>query len=120
MTEENATDRVGDATVRIDGPSLQPTVVVTGRVTVDSSPRLRSVVFELIRKNAGAVLVIDLCAVSHMDISGFAVLLEALNWAHKHSTRLRLAGINGQPRRVAELAQMDEVFRALQSEVEFS
>jgi anti-anti-sigma factor len=119
-TEQDAAVEVGDATIRIDRSTPEPTIVVTGRVTVASSPRVRSALFELIRKSAGRVLVIDLSSVSHIDISGFATLLEGLNCAHKYSMRLRLAGINGQPRRLAELAQLDEIFRAFGSELEFS
>jgi anti-anti-sigma factor len=120
LIEEDAAVRVGDTTVRIDRSNLEPTVVVTGRVTVDSSPHLRSVLFGLIQKNAGRLLVVELSGVSHIDISGFATLLEALNCAHARSIRLRLVGINGQPRKLAELAQLDQIFRALGSEVEFS
>ena len=120
LTERDAAVEVGDATIRIDHFNAAPTIVVTGRITVASSPRLRSELFDLIRKNAGPVLVIDLSSVSHIDISGFATLLETLNSAHEHSMRLRLVGINGQPRRLAELAQLDEIFRAFGSELEFS
>ena len=119
-TEQDAAVEVGDATIRIDRSKPEPTIVVTGRVTVASSPRVRSALFDLIRKNAGRVLVIDLSAVSHIDISGFATLLEGLNCAHEHSMRLRLAGINGQPRQLAEFAQLDEIFRVMGSELEFS
>jgi anti-sigma B factor antagonist len=120
LTKEDAAVQAGEATVRIDHSSPEPTIVVTGRVTVASSPRLRSAVFELIFKNAWRALVIDLSSVSHIDISGLATLLEGVNWAHGHSIRLRLVGVNGQPRRLAELAQMDEIYRALGSEVELS
>src|SRR4030095_6444131 len=102
LNEEDAAVEVGDATIRIDRSKPEPTIVVTGRITVASSTRVRSALFDLIRKNAGRVLVIDLSSVSHIDISGFATLLEGLNCAHKHSKQLRLAGINGQPRRLAE------------------
>jgi anti-anti-sigma factor len=78
------------------------------------------VLFGLIHKNAGRLLVVNLSGVFHIDISGFATLLEALTCAREHSVRLRLAGINGQPRRLAELAQLDEIFGVLASEVEFS
>ena len=120
LTKEDAAVQVGDATIRIDHSSSEPTIVVTGRVTVASSPHLRAALFELIFKNAWRALVIDLSSVSHIDISGFATLLEGVNWAHVHSIRLRLTGINGQPRRLAELAQLDEIYRALGSELEFS
>jgi anti-anti-sigma factor len=120
LTEQDAAVEVGDATIRIERANLEPAIIVTGRVTVASSPHVRSALFDLIRKNAGRVLVIELSSVSHIDISGFATLLEALNCAHERAIRLRLAGINGQPRRLAELAQLDEIFRAFGSELEFS
>jgi len=84
---------------------------------IDSSPRLRSVLLGLIRKSAG--LVIDISGVSHMDTSGLATLLEVLNTAHERSVRLRLTGISGQPRKLAELAELEQIFRASGSEVEF-
>lgn len=118
--QNEAAVQVGEATVRIDHLKPEPTIVITGRVTVGSSPLVRSALFEVIRQSAGRALSIDLSSVSHMDISGFAALLEALNDAHEHSIRLRLTGINGQPRRLAEFAQLDEIFRMLGSEVEFS
>jgi anti-anti-sigma factor len=108
-----------EATIRIDRSGLQPIVVVTGPVTVDSSVGLRSVLLGLIRKSAGLVVAVDLSAVAHIDTSRLATLLEALNSAHERSVRLRLSGLSGQPRRLAELAQLNEIFRALGSEVDF-
>jgi anti-sigma B factor antagonist len=116
---EDASVRCDDADVRIGGSGSQPTVAITGRITVDSSPYLRSVLLGRIAKSAGLVLVIDVSGVTHIDMSGLATLLEALNSAHEHSVSLRLAGMGGEPRRLAELAQLDQIFRALGSEVEF-
>jgi anti-sigma B factor antagonist len=110
--------RTDEATIRIDTSDSQPRVCVTGRITVDSSPRLRTTLLGAIRKSAGFV-VVDLSEVTRTDTSGLATLLEALNSAHEHSIRLRLVGMSGQPRRLAELAQLDQIFRALGSEVEF-
>jgi anti-anti-sigma regulatory factor len=73
----------------------------------------------MIPKSAGLVLLVDLSGVTHIDMSGFATLLEAVNSAHEHSVCLHLVGMRGQPRRLAELAQIDQIFRALGSEVEF-
>ncbi len=71
----------------------------------------------LISENAG--LVIDISGVSHMDTSGLATLLEILNTAHERSLRVRLAGVSGQPRKLAELTELEQIFRASGSEVEF-
>lgn len=95
-------------------------VVVAGRVTVDTSPRLRSVLLEMLRrKDCRPVLNIDLSAVSYLDMSGLATLLEALKAAHQRAGRIRVVGINGQTRMLAEVAELDEIFRLAGSEVEF-
>jgi len=54
-----------------------------------------------------------------MDTSGLATLLEVLNTAHERSLRLRLTGVGGQPRKLVELTELEAIFRASGSEVEF-
>ena len=95
------------------------TVVVAGRVTVDSSPHLRSVLLRLLRRGAAPVVVVDVSAVSYMDMSGIATLLEALKAASEGSATLRLAGVGGQVRALAEIGHIDKIFRSSGSEVEF-
>ena len=109
----------GEITVHLVPASDQITVAVAGRVTVDSSPSLRSALLELLRRSAAPVIVIDLSAVSYLDMSGMATLLETLKAAHERSVRLRLTGMGGQSRTLAEIAQLDAIFRAWGSEVEF-
>ena len=109
----------GEITVHVVPASDQITVAVAGRVTVDSSPSLRSALLELLRRSAAPVIVIDLSAVSYLDMSGMATLLETLKAAHERSVRLRLTGMSGQSRTLAEIAQLDAIFRAWGSEVEF-
>jgi anti-sigma B factor antagonist len=109
----------GEITVHVVPADNQITVAVAGRVTVDSSPSLRSALLELLRRSAAPVIVIDLSAVSYLDMSGMATLLETLKAAHERSVRLRLTGMSGQSRTLAEIAQLDAIFRAWGSEVEF-
>jgi anti-sigma B factor antagonist len=109
----------GEITVHVVPASNQITVAVAGRVTVDSSPHLRSVVLELLRRGTTPVVVVDLSAVSYLDMSGIATLLEALKAAHESSVKLRLAGMSGQARALAEIAQLDTIYRNWGSEVEF-
>src|SRR5262245_16803599 len=101
----------GEITLHVLPASSQVTLVVAGRVTVDSSPNLRSALLELLRRGGSSVLVIDLSAVSYLDMSGIATLLEALKAAHDRSVKLRLAGMSGQSRTLAEVAQLDAIFR---------
>ena len=64
-------------------------------------------------------MVIDLSALSYLDMAGIATLLEALKAARESSVKLRLTGIGGQARTLAEVAQLDTIFHAWGSEVEF-
>jgi len=116
--EETRLD-AGQITVHVMPGSNQVTVAVAGRVTVDSSPDLRSALLELLHRGTDSVIVVDLSAVSYLDMSGIATLLEALKAAHEHSVELRVAGINGEARILAEIAQLDTIFREWGSEVEF-
>jgi len=109
----------GEITVRVVPGSNQLTIAVTGRTTVDSSPHLRSVLLGLLRTGTAPVLVIDLSAQTYLDMSGIATLLEALKAASERSVKLRLAGMSGQGRALAEIAQLDTIYRAWGSEVEF-
>ena len=109
----------GQITVHVMPGSDHLMVTVAGRVTVDSSPDLRSVLLDLLRRGAGPVMVIDLSAVSYLDMSGLATLLEALKAARAHSAKLRVTGISGEARTLVEIAQLDTIFRAWGSEVEF-
>ena len=109
--EESRFD-AGEITLKVIPGGDQLTIAVTGRVTVDSSPKLRSVILELLRRGAAPVVVIDLCAVSYLDMSGPAVLLEALKASREESVKLRVAGMSGEARNLAEIAQLDTIFRA--------
>ena len=109
----------GEITVDVVPGSNQLTVAIAGRTTVDTSPDLRSVLFGLLRRGATPVVVIDFSAVSYLDMAGIATLLEALKAARERSVKLRLAGMSGQVRALAEVAQLDTIYRAWGSEVEF-
>jgi anti-sigma B factor antagonist len=109
----------GEITIRVVRASSQSTVTVTGRVTVDSSPHLRSALLQLLRRGAEPVVVIDFSEVSYLDMSGLATLLEALRAAHQCSVRLRVLGMTGQSRMLAEIAELDRIFQIEGSEVEF-
>jgi anti-sigma B factor antagonist len=109
----------GEITVHVVPGSKPVTVAVAGRTTVDSSPYLRSVLLGLLRRATAAVVIIDLSDLSYLDMSGIATLLEALKAARERSVKLRLAGISGQVRTFAEIVQLDTIFRAWESEVEF-
>jgi anti-sigma B factor antagonist len=110
----------GKIAIQVVPNSDQITVAVTGRVTVDSSPDLRDVVLEVLHRAAASLIVIDLSGVSYLDMSGLATLLESLKAARDWSVKLRVIGMSGEARKLAEIAQLDMIFRAWGSEVAFS
>jgi anti-sigma B factor antagonist len=66
------------------------------------------------------VLVIDMSGVSYLDTSGMATLLEAADVARAQGVRLRVVGLSGEPRMLAQIAEIDRIFRAYGSEVELT
>ena len=108
-----------DMTVEVIPASNHISVAVAGRVTVDSSPNLRSAILGLLDRKAAPIIHIDLSGVSYLDTSGLATLLETLKAACERSVILRVTGIGGAARTLAEIAQLDTIFRAWGSEVEF-
>jgi anti-sigma B factor antagonist len=109
----------GEIAIQVIPGSGHSTVAVTGRVTVDSSPNFRAVVLELLRRGSAPLVVIDLSGVSYLDMSGLATLLESLKAARKRSVKLRVIGMSGEARNLAEIAQLDTIFNAWGSEVEY-
>jgi anti-anti-sigma factor len=94
-------------------------VAVAGRVTIDTSPRLRSAVHAAIAAGQPAVT-IDFSAAPYLDTSAIATLLEAATQASSRQVRLRITGLGGDARMVAERAELDRIFPALGGEVEFA
>jgi anti-anti-sigma factor len=96
------------------------TVVVSGRVTVDSSPQLRPVLHDAIGAAPPAGVVIDFAAARYLDTSAIATLLEAATLASKLAVPLRLVGLAGDARFVAEATELDHIFLAMGYEVQFT
>ena len=95
-------------------------VVVTGRVTVDSSPHLRPVLHEAIGAGPPAGVVIDFTAARYLDTSAIATLLEAATLASKQGVRLGVTGLGGEARALADATELDHIFLALGHEVQFT
>ena len=103
----------------LQGP-LESRLSVTGRLAIESSPRFRASLMKAIRNATSAVLVIDLSALSYLDTSGVATLLEAARVASVQGVRLRVIGLTGEPRMLAQIAELDVIFRAYGSDLELT
>jgi anti-sigma B factor antagonist len=106
-------------TLEITGGSSESTVRVTGRVVIQTSPRLRARLLELLRTGPRQVVVIDVSGVTYLDTSGIATLLEASQLARSRGVRIRVTGLAGEPKVLAQVTELDHVFEALGSKVEF-
>ena len=95
-------------------------VIVTGRVSVDSSPRLRPALHEAIGAAPPAGVVVDFTAARYLDTSAIATLLEAATLASKRGVPLGVIGLGGEARLVAEATELDRIFLNLGYEVQFT
>ena len=83
-------------------------VSLGGDVDLESSPRVRSALLDCVAgKHA---VVVEMSAVSYIDSSGVASLVEAFQTARKKGTRFVLARVSEAAMRVLELARLDKVF----------
>ena len=115
-----ASSRANELFVETRRANAHTIVIVTGRVTVDSSPHLRPVLHEAIAAAPPAGVVIDFTAVEYLDTSAIATLLEAATLASKRSVALGVIGLHGETRFVAEATELDRIFLALGYEVQFT
>jgi len=84
-------------------------VALSGDVDLESSPRVRGALLECV--GLKRTVVVDMSAVSYIDSSGIASLVEAFQTARKSDTRFVLARVSEAAMRVLELARLDRVFR---------
>ncbi|MEO8386104.1 MAG: STAS domain-containing protein [Betaproteobacteria bacterium] len=89
---------------------------LTGEVDMHSSPIARKVLLDLVK--TGCPVAVDLSAVTYMDSSGVATLVEALQNAKKLGQGFVLAAPTGSVLGVIKLARLDKVFRIVGSVAE--
>ena len=83
-------------------------VTVSGDLDMQSSPELRKVLTDLVRKKATHII-INLEAVPYIDSSGLATLVECMQGTNRTKARLQLIGVNERIWPVFELARLHEV-----------
>jgi anti-anti-sigma factor len=108
-----------DLTVQTRQSGVCTIVDVSGRMTVDSSFHLRPVLHGAVGAAPPSGVVIDFTRTTYLDTSAAATLIEAAMLARDRGVPLRVVGLSGEPRLLAEVIELDRIFRALGSEVEF-
>lgn len=99
MTQLTITDREEDR-VRV--------LVVAGEIDVESAPRLSDALARSVEE--GTVTVLDFRNVSFIDSTGLTALVTALQARGGENDRLRLVGLQANPRRVFEITGLLDVF----------
>jgi anti-sigma B factor antagonist len=79
-----------------------------GDVDLSCSPDARKQILQCLE--SGQHLLIDLSAVSYIDSSGVASLVEGYQTAKKKNLRFGLVGVSGAAMAVLQLARLDKVF----------
>lgn len=93
---------------RISDNAGTSTVFLSGEIDLDRSPAARKTLLDtLARKQA---LVVDLGAVTYIDSSGIASLVEAYQKARTSNLGFTLAEVGPPVMRVLSLARLDKVF----------
>jgi anti-sigma B factor antagonist len=83
-------------------------VRLSGDVDLHSSPKAREAILDCLKLKAP--LLVDLSAVSYMDSSGVASLVEGYQTAKKHGLEFGLVAVAQSAMNVLKLARLDKVF----------
>ncbi len=83
-------------------------VRLTGDIDLSCSPQARKTI--LTSLSLGHHTLVDLSAVSYIDSSGVASLVEGFQSARKQTLRFGLIGVSEAAMSVLELARLDKVF----------
>lgn len=97
----------GDITI------LQP----VGEIDLHSSPKLREQLQHLLQQKSPRLLV-DLGAVTYMDSSALATLIEYLRDASSHGGKMALCALQPRVKVVFELVRLNELFQIFASRAE--
>jgi len=85
-------------------------VYLSGRVDIDSSPAFRDRLLALIEGRRAKRVSVDLFAITQIDSSGIATLIEALKIAHAYQTELTLQGLHDDLLRLFEFTGILSLF----------
>jgi len=89
-----------------DAPNVLP---LEGEIDLHVSPRVAASLGAMIDQKPER-LVVDLSAVSYIDSSGLAVLIEGMQNVEAYGGKFVLAGLQEKVRPIFEMARLDQVF----------
>jgi len=110
----------GELTIERSQAAGESRFRVAGRLVIESSAQLRALLMTAIRERTAAVVALDFSELRYLDTSGVATLLEAARAASAQGVRLRVVGLGGEPRMLAQIAELDRIFLGYGSEIELT
>jgi anti-sigma B factor antagonist len=99
-----------DLEITLDESDGTTRVRLGGRLSIDTSPALRDRLLAVLNGPPLQPFIVDLSAVSYIDASGVATLIEALKIAHSRSTTLCLKGLQGRALHLFEVTGLLSLF----------
>ena len=100
----------GDLEITLQLAESGAIVHLRGRLNIDSSPALRDRLLALLQAQSPQAVIIDFTAVSHIDSSGIATLIEGLKIARLRRTTLCLHGLQGRLLQLFQVTGMSTLF----------
>ncbi|HXK06480.1 MAG TPA: STAS domain-containing protein [Verrucomicrobiae bacterium] len=91
-------------------------VELSGRITIDSSPDLQTLLLRRVESPDCRTLTVDLYDVAYIDTSGLAMLMELLRAARLQAKDLRLSGLRERPRYLLEATRLLHLFQEVDRE----
>ena len=114
MTKARAPSEDVEAVFEHRGVECQ--ALLTGRITIDSTPDLRDTLLKQLASPGCQILTIDFNDVAYVDTSGLAMLVEILKAARIQGKEFQLTGLKQRPRYLLERTRLLRFFHEANSE----
>lgn len=101
--------------VRTEVKQGTPVIYLSGEVDMFNSPKAREALQAQVKQKAPTI-VVSLSAVSYIDSSGVATLVECLRGVKSYKGALKLVGVNPDIKDVFRIARLADVFQILETE----
>ena len=99
-----------DMQVKVQDRGAGCLVSISGRITIDSSPELLSLLLQNLSAAGRDSVTVDLSDAVYIDTSALAVLLEVLKAARKLKRKFHLTGLRGRPLYLMEVTGFIRLF----------
>jgi anti-sigma B factor antagonist len=91
---------------------------VTGNIDMSNSPEVRKALLHEIREKGVTRVVLNLTAVSYIDSSGVASLIEGLKASRDSGSRFVLFGLSDSAREVLKISRLLKLFEVYDDETQ--